>query len=69
MRQPTCIYLSVSKHADTNEGVTEFACSKYNIKWLSFNVATDTTAGMFSESGINTKCFDECQRCEFNTRI
>lgn len=57
-RLPDCKYLSVTKNADNNNGVTEFQCSVF--KWIKSTFSTDSFGNIIA---FNETLFDECKNC------
>jgi len=64
LREPDCEFMTVTKTADSNEGLTEFYCPVYNWKHTKFNL--DTNGNILSR---NEDCFSDCQRCPNNKNI
>lgn len=67
MRMPVCEYISQTKHPDTNNGNSEWHCSKFG--WTDSRFKSEREAGV--SEGIytqwfNHKLFEQCKTCPFN---
>lgn len=58
-RYPTCDYVRRTKNPETNEGIAEYHCNKFNWTEPTFNIVNGVQE-------INYKLFEQCIGCPYN---